>query len=203
MVQMREPIVGTREQQAFDFTKSLYASIGDWYKDVQVRAQAVVTLDGAFITILTAVLVGKGSDVSAIKANFAADTTVAVVTMGGMFILSGACAILALMPLGLRTQAIERKYKALKKGDESDPAPSVMWWSQFIQQQGREEFLDASAKMTASLHQRALASQIHELSERLRRKYQLVFAAFVFTGLGLLALVYAAASYFYHVPSVV
>jgi hypothetical protein len=70
------------------YTKAFYGNLLDWYKDVQSRAQLALTLDGAFVTILSGVVFSKSDDLeNAIKV-FGIDTWVFLVLTGVSFLLS-------------------------------------------------------------------------------------------------------------------
>lgn len=60
-------------------------------------------------------------------------------------------------------------------------------------------FINEAHQMTLALHEKALASQIHALSSRLGYKYRFVFGAFLCAALAILMLLYATASYLWHV----
>jgi hypothetical protein len=187
---------------ALDFTKHLYSNIIDWYKDVHSRAQQVLTLNGAFVSLLGAAILLKGADLSDVKGHFGWDTYVALAVMAVLFAGSGICAVAALMPLGLGRKRIGTTFEEfVRKDGNRNPAPSVMWWSQFIALQGRLKFVKRAARMTPTLHQEALASQIQILSKRLSYKYRFISAAFVLTAAALLALLWATVSYFANVPA--
>jgi hypothetical protein len=184
-----------QKDESFEYAKALYGNVIEWYKDVHDRAKQVVTLDGTFITILSGVIVLKGTDLKAVTDALGMDSIVALVVMAVAFVVSGTTALAALIPLWLQEEHIRKKYNELRGADGTIPAPSVMWYSQFIRQMDRAVFLDEARQMTKEYHAKALTSQAHTLSERLARKYRLVFTAFVAAGVAILALLYATGSY--------
>ena len=200
MSQASPPVVPVPEpsDEALEYAKALYTNVIEWYKDVHDRAKQVVTLDGTFITILSGVIVLKGTDLQAVTDALGTDTIVALVLMAAAFVVSGTAALAALIPLWLKEDHIVAKYNELRAADGTIPAPSVMWYSQFIRQLHRADFVGQSLRMTKELHAKALASQVHTLSIRLARKYRLVFTAFVAVGVAILALLYATGSYMIH-----
>jgi hypothetical protein len=186
------------EDESLEYARKLYANILDWYKDAHGRAQLILTVDGAFVTLLAGAVVGSRSDLHATVNAFGLETWIALTLMAVAFALSGGSALWALMPLRLRTKAVIQdfeKYEAEDKAKGLDPAPSVMWYSQFIVLQKREDFISNVARMGKAQEQVALASQIHVLSRGLRRKYRGVFLGYVSTGFALLMLLFAAADY--------
>lgn len=186
----------TPPDEAFEYAKALYQNVIEWYKDVHDRARSVVTLDGALVTILSSVIVLKRGDLVEVTKYFGLDTKVGLVIMALSFVLSLGFAMATLAPLWLSERKLRTVFGKLREEDgEPPPMPSVMWYSQFIRQMGRAEFVGLSRQMTTVLHSKALASQVHTLSTRLKNKYRLVFGAFFFAGTGILALLYSTASY--------
>jgi hypothetical protein len=188
----KEPVTGLA------YTKALYTNIIDWYKDVQTRAQLLLTLDGAFVTILSGVIFAKGTDLQAATENFGLETWMFLGALGLSFGFSGLFTILALMPLGLNENRIWERFEKTMQEDARagrTPPTSVMWYSQFVQRVGRDNFLRDSAKIGDREEQAALASQIFALSERLGRKYRWVFYGYVGAGAALLMLLLTVGSY--------
>jgi hypothetical protein len=180
------------------YTKDLYANVIEWYKDVHARAQLILTLDGAFVTLLSGAVVTKRVDLEAAAEAFGPETWIFLALMAVAFAASGACVILALMPRGLRWTNIRNKYRDFMQEDQEagrKPPTSVMWWHQFIKEMGRIDFMRNAAKVGDQEERNALASQIVALSERLRWKYRLVYAGFIATAVAVLSLLLATTFY--------
>jgi Family of unknown function (DUF5706) len=186
------------EDESLEYARSLYASIVDWYKDAHGRAQLLLTVDGAFITFLAGVVLANRSDLHITLDAFGPETWTFLGLMAVGFAISGGAALLALMPRRLGHGKIDQDYWANDKADRRmglHPAPSNMWYSEFIIKRGREEFIADVAAMDKTKERVALASQIYVLSKGLGRKYRGVFVGYVATGIALLMLLLATTDY--------
>jgi hypothetical protein len=56
--------------ESLEYVRKLYENQLKWYSDAEARAQAVLTLDGAFLAVLTGVLIAKSEDVEKVKVVF-------------------------------------------------------------------------------------------------------------------------------------
>jgi hypothetical protein len=198
VTQQAQQTPSTQQQESLEFARRLYESITSWYKETHGRAQIVLTVDGAFVTLLAGTIVGKPADMGATTSVFGPETWGALLLMALAFAVSGGCAIWALIPLRLSSKKIEDDFRALLETDRAkqrDPPSSVMWYSQFIVRVRSEDFIDWVSRIDLEDERNALAQEIHILSHRLTHKYQGVFAAYAATGVALLMLLIAAADY--------
>jgi hypothetical protein len=174
----------------------------EWYKDVQSRAQLALTLDGAFIAILSGAIVAKSSDLVVTLNSFGWDTWVLLTGMAASFVLSILFSMLALLPFGFRRNEIDANFLRFRREDDDarrDPPTSVMWYSGYIKRLERAPFLRYSERMGSREHRAALASQIFALAERLERKYRWVFLGYACAGAGVLTMLLAVGSYLLHI----
>jgi hypothetical protein len=181
-----------------EYARKLYASITGWYTDTHGRAQIILTVDGAFITLLAGVVVAKEADLRPTLSVFGVETWISLAVMALGFAISTASALSALIPLRLSPKRIRADYDELARSDEQhhrDPPSSVMWYSQFIIQMGQEDFISRVSRMSDDHERDALAQEVYLLSRRLRRKYRALFVAYLGTGVAVLALLFAASDY--------
>src|SRR6476660_210956 len=84
-----------------EYARKLYANILEWYKDVHSRAQVILTVDGAFITLLAGSVLGKSDEIAAATDEFGPETWALLALTAVAFGLSLIWAIRTLTPRSL------------------------------------------------------------------------------------------------------
>lgn len=181
------------------FAQRLYGNLGEWYKDVHGRAQLVLSLDGAFVTLLAGSIIGNRDEIESATDVFAWETWVLLGLMALSFAISLFYAIRTLTPRNLFKRRIDSAYLDLRGDETEPPPPEVMWWSQFIWRVGWDWFRTRVKTMTDAEERDALSSQIFALSEHLNDKYRFLHRAYIGAGLAVVFLLAASASFVFHV----
>jgi hypothetical protein len=114
------PPAQPKPNEPFEYTKALFADINGWYKDAHGRAQAILALDGTFVTILAGLVVLKGEDLTKLITGFERDTEVALIVMSACFTVSFAFALSALMPRDLwRAESLYKQQQQQQQQERS------------------------------------------------------------------------------------
>jgi hypothetical protein len=109
-------------ENAAEYTRRLYASTREWYTISETKAQLLLTVNGAFVTIFFGILFGKVGNLHAWAARFGPE---AWVFLG--------VAVVALASAGRRAAAGRRPGQAVRGGG-GVTAPA---WPRFVPAPGR------------------------------------------------------------------
>jgi hypothetical protein len=182
-----------------EYARKLYGNIGEWYKDVHTRAQLVLSLDGAFVTLLAGSILGNRDEIKSATDVFGWETWVLLALMALAFATSLFYAIQTLTPRSLFRRRIDAAYTDIRGDLTTPPPPEVMWWPQFIWRVGWDWFHTRVETMTGADERDALSSQIFALSDHLNDKYRFLHRAYIGAGLAVVLLLAASASFVFHV----
>jgi hypothetical protein len=94
---------------ALEYARRLYANVLDWYKLADTKAQLLLTIDGAFITIIAGAIFGNPEATSDRARQFGPETWVLLAVSALALLASVACAALCLWSrTGLGETSIRR-----------------------------------------------------------------------------------------------
>jgi hypothetical protein len=82
-----------------EYVRSLYANTRQWYTTAERKAQLLLTVNGAFVTIVFSTLFSRNNEVRAATANFGTDTRVFLGISAATLASAIACAGLSLWSL--------------------------------------------------------------------------------------------------------
>jgi hypothetical protein len=182
--------------QGAPFVTALYNDRLEWFRDVQTRAQVLLTVDGIFTGFLTGTLLGKANDVRAVVDHFGPETWAFLLLMGITLGLSLYYTVRALNPL-----KSARKIEAMMRGEKTKRPypPQFMWWFMFVSRLDRDSFVDQAVDASAETMARAMAYEVYDLSSHLETKFRRVRLAFRCTTIALAAFLATGGSYLYHI----
>jgi Family of unknown function (DUF5706) len=180
-----------------DFITALYHDRLEWFRDVQTRAQVLLTIDGIFTGFLTGTLLGKANDVRAVVDHFGPETWAFLLVMGLALGLSLLLTVAALNPRLSKRQVTAM----MRKKRSQNPYPAdVMWWFMLVSRLAdSDRYIDELVNAPADLKDRALAFEVYSLGKHLEFKFAKVRTAFRCTSIALIAFLATGGSYLYHV----
>jgi hypothetical protein len=185
-------------EEGLEYARRLYLNILDWYKIADSKGQLLLTLDGAFVTIMTGFVLGKPAEVHDKVQQFNPETWFLLIVAALAIALSIACAAACLWSRsGLGNGMIYRIINQLgvdPKRRETYTA-SVAWWFGMIALLDRRYISETIKRADQEFERDALVSQIIALSINVLRKHRWVNRGWVLTAISLGALVLMSATY--------
>jgi hypothetical protein len=175
----------------------MYASTRDWYTSAETKAQLLLAVNGAFITLLFGVLFSRLSNVRAGTDHFGVDTWaftgVSITALAGAIV----CAALSLWSLHGKG---EKEFTSLKI-DPSNPdsyRPEVLWYFGHVARLQSDAVAERLLRADRSFEAQVLTYHVIDLAWKVLRKYRWVNAGWILTALALIALAAAGTSFFIH-----
>jgi hypothetical protein len=160
---------------ALEYARRLYANVLDWYKLADTKAQLLLTIDGAFITIIAGAVFGNPEELSDRVRRFGPETWVLLAVSALALLLSVGCAALCLWS---RTGLGERSIRRLMRRElgvdperRSSYTPRVAWWFGMIAMLEPRHIAETIKGADAQFERDALVSQIVVLSRNVLKKH--------------------------------
>ncbi len=187
-----------RAAQPLAYIEAVYENVRAWYENADRKAQVVLALDGAFLSLIAGGAFSKASDVQGVVGFFGQETVVLLALMALSLVASILCAIACLFPR-LRaqrdpTQPLLEREAGRPHSEDALPA-EISWFFGHLAQLDAKRVTRALQQVDDSLAARAMASQVALLSQNVRLKHEWVDRAFLFAGSSLVFFLLAAASY--------
>jgi hypothetical protein len=183
-------------KEALEYIRKLYENILKWYDDAEKRAQAVLTVDGVFLSVITGVLIAKSDDVGNVKDVFGLETWAFLIVTAVGLILSIGAAVLVLQARPLTKKQVATELSGVNKEEAETYNAKVMWYFQLIAELKSPAFDKKTKSIDDSEFERAaLANQAFVLSRRLTHKFRLLFWSYTGTAVALAGLLAFATSY--------
>jgi hypothetical protein len=183
--------------EPLDYSRRLYESVIDWYKNADSKAQIILTLDGAFLTFITSSIFKSPDELSKITQRFTFYTWLFLVLM--CLCLVGSI-IIALMCLWSRVFISAKRDEVLLlekekiKGSERY-SPSLMLFFKTISWLDHDKFQAQLIGVDKEFEIKALASQSYLLSKRVYVKHLLSNAGFILAAASLMFFLAGGISY--------
>jgi hypothetical protein len=183
--------------EPLDYSRRLYESVIDWYKNADSKAQIILTLDGAFLTFITSSIFKSPDELSKITQRFTFYTWLFLVLM--CLCLVGSI-IIALMCLWSRVFISAKRDEVLLlekekiKGSERY-SPSLMLFFKTISWLDHDKFQAQLIGVDKEFEIKALASQSYLLSKRVYVKHLLINAGFILAAASLMFFLAGGISY--------
>jgi hypothetical protein len=160
---------------ALEYARRLYANVLDWYKLADTKAQLLLTIDGAFITIVAGAIFGDPEATSDQVRRFGPETWVLLAVSALALLASVVCAALCLWSrTGLGETSI-RQYMRRELGVDPDRRasypPGVAWWFGMIALLEPRHVAETLKGADAAFERDALIAQIVVLSRNVLRKH--------------------------------
>jgi len=172
--------------------RRLYEDKVNWYKDIAIRAQLMLTIDGVFASFISAAVLAKGRDLRTIIHTFGPETW-AILSLLALALVGGIVSVVASLSPGL--WHVRRDFNKLTQ-DGNRLVPGVLWWGGYVAQIPEEGFIKRCKTITPTEEAETLASQVARMSRQLTRKYTFLAIGSWLTAVSIIAFVGVALDYF-------
>jgi hypothetical protein len=197
--------LGSRKQRSdveltadmsLDYLRRLYDDVLGWYKIADSKAQLVLSLDGAFITIVSATIFVKPNEIVARKNAFNAWTWMFLGVSAAAIICSVVCALMC-----LHSRISTARIGRVVQDSGVDPQkvqsykPDIAWWFGFIAVLPREQIVGYLKTITSDLERSGRAGQVALLSVNVLHKHRWVNRGWLLSAISLIAILGSGISY--------
>jgi hypothetical protein len=177
------------------YIRRVYASTREWYSVAETKAQLLLTVNGAFVTILSGIIFGKLSDVAAAGARFGPETWLFLGIAVAALVSALVCAAGCLWSFHGNAKE-EFAYLGVNPDDPATYRPEVLWYFGHLAHLQLDAAVEALRTADRNFEAQTLSYNVVDLSAKVLRKHRLVNAGWALTALALIALVAAGASFF-------
>jgi len=188
---------GQVTSDAVDYSRRLFELVINWYNNADSKAQIILTLDGAFLTVLTSSILGNPDDAGKIIGRFGPDTWLFLILMClclvGSIVSALICLLSRIFLLPKRDSVLRRERARVETAETY--SPNVMLFFQSVSWLDHDKFQEQLKTVDKEFEVEALASQIHHLSKRVSTKHKAVNYGFVFAGATLVFFLAVGISY--------
>jgi hypothetical protein len=180
-----------------DYTRRLYANVLGWYESADRKAQLILTADGGFVTVLTALTLAKPAEVEHTLRAFGPETWLFFGVAAAAVVVAFASAALALWSRLLKQSEAESIFRrhGVRRGDATTYDPSVLWFFQLVQHLDEDALERRLHTLTPQEEIDALVDQIVALSRNVANKHRWVNVGFTATATALACLLVTSVSY--------
>lgn len=163
-----------------EYARRLYATVVDWYKSAEAKAQILLSLDGIFASfVVSSMLVGE-AEADELFGSFGWETWLLFGLM--LLALAGSivCCLLCVVSRVMSDDEVARRYGRWLDGVPPEPyPPEMLWFFQTLSRLDESRYADQVVDLSGEDEARALADQIVLLSRRVLRKHQWVNRGFL------------------------
>ncbi len=186
---------GEATEANVEYLRRVYASTRDWYTAAETKAQLLLAVNGAFVTVLFGVLFGRSSDVHASTGKFGIDTWIFTAISVAALVSAIVCAALSLWSLHGKADD-EFARLGVKPADPDSYRAEVLWYFGHIARLQPEAVTKRLLKVDRNSEIEILSYHVIDLAHRVLRKHRCVNLGWAFTALALIALAAAGTSFF-------
>jgi hypothetical protein len=168
-----------------------------WYESAERKAQLILTLDGIFVSFLTASLLSKPGDVRPIFERFGVETWFFFSSMLASLVLSILSAVLCLVSRLYSRRRLGAEYRRhnVNLREPATYKPEIMWFFQHVAGLRPEAVGRRLAEADEEFEREALATQIVPLARNVVAKHRLANLGFMFAGVVLVSFLGTGVSY--------
>jgi hypothetical protein len=182
---------------ALDYSRRLLERVIDWYKNADLKAQIILTINGAFLTFLTSSIFKNPEELIKVTQRFGALTWVFLILMCVCLVGS---IISALLCLFSRILLFSKRDEVLVQAKErinlpQNYEPELMLFFETISWLDHRKFQSQLLTIDREFEIKALASQSYLLSRRVYVKHWLINIGFVLSGGSLIFFLASGISY--------
>jgi len=177
-----------------EYARRVYDRVIDWYKVAESKAQLLLTVSGAFVTVAFGLLSGSIADLKRSLESAGAlpwlFLTVAVVALCGS-IAAAAATLLSQHGRHIRDDFAKL---GIDPQDEATYRPEAMWYFGHIAQLQWQGVQSTLRDADDALEVKVLTYNVHGLAKTVLRKHRLINAGWLLTTVTLLSLIAAGVS---------
>jgi hypothetical protein len=175
----------------------MYASTRNWYAAAETKAQLLLAVNGAFVTVLFGALFGQSSDVRTGTGAFGIDTWIFTGVSAMALVSAIVCAALSLWSVHGKSK---RQFARLGI-DPSDPTSyraEALWYFGDVARLRPDAVTESLLKADRPFEVQVLIYHVIDLANKVLRKHRWVNAGWILTALALIALAAAGISFVLH-----
>jgi hypothetical protein len=184
-------------EASVEYLRRMYASTRGWYTAAETKAQLLLAVNGAFVTLLFGILFSRPSDVQAVTVHFGVDTWAFISMSVAALVGAIVCATLSLWSLHGRAQK-DLTRLGVSPGDPDSYRPEALWYFGHVARLQPDAVTERLLKANSSFEAQALSYHAIDLARRVLRKHRWVNAGWILTAAALIALAAAGTSFFIH-----
>jgi hypothetical protein len=178
-----------------EYSRRVYDQAFSWYKTAESKAQLILTVNGAFVTIALSVLSGKSNGIGP---SYSAPGPETWAFLGvAIACLAGAICSATMCLLSRHNHNIESDFTRLrvKPGEKATYCPEALWYFGHLASLDFDHAVAALRGLGSGSEFLILTYNLVGLSRVVLRKHRLVNIGWLLTGVALLGLLGAAVSY--------
>jgi hypothetical protein len=177
------------------YIRRVYSSTREWYAVAETKAQLLLTVNGAFVTILFGTLFGRAGDVRAGVAHFGSETWAFLGIAVAALVSALVCAAGSLWSYHGRARGELAHLKVDPENPDTYRA-EVLWYFGHLARLKPKEVAEKLRRAGPEYEARALSYNVVDLAAKVLRKHRLVNLGWGLTALQLIALIAAGTSFF-------
>jgi hypothetical protein len=178
-----------------EYVRRVYGSTREWYMVAETKAQLLLAVNGAFVTIIFGVLFSKNGDIRSGAGHFGLETWIFLSVSVLALVSAIACAALCLWSLH-GNAAKELAHLGVDPGDPSSYRAEVLWYFGHLAHLQPDAAIEMLRRADRGFEMRALSYNAVDLASKVLRKHRWVNSGWALTALSLIALAAAGASFF-------
>ncbi len=178
-----------------EYLRLVYQSTRGWYTASETKAQVLLAVNGAFVTVLFGALFGRPGNLRVGSGRLGVDTWIFTSVSVVALVSAIVCAALCLWSLHGR---VGQEFTRLGV-DPANPAsyrPEVLWYFGHLALLQPDAAKDKLRDVDLGFEIETLSYHVIDLAHKVLRKHRWVNAGWAFTALALIALVAAETSFF-------
>ena len=186
------------QYSALSYVHSLFSNELDWYKNADLKAQVLLTLDAAFLSFIAGSVFVKADDLNNIIDNFGGETWAFVAGMVVSLLGSIYTALACMRSRLAESDDIRNHLEDIAQDAEFklQQKPETMWFFGHIAQlEDRKRFQKRIEEFSKNDEIAALSSSIFVISRNVLRKHEWVNRGFLLAAVTLTLFLAAAVSY--------
>jgi hypothetical protein len=185
------------EQAMREYLRDLGSDLRYWYQAAETKAQVVLSVNGLFVTFLTASALASKADVVQATAAFGAETWAFLAGMSLCMTLAILSAVACLASRGLGRRKLQRLLSdyAVDPDKADTYAPEMTVFFYFLSALKAAPFIERLRTADQDFIMRALSSDILDFAPYVVAKHRWVNQAFIMTGMTLGFFLCACVSY--------
>jgi hypothetical protein len=183
---------------ALAYSRRAFENVSDWYKNADAKAQVLLTLDGALVSLLAGSVFVKADDLREVLCRFGAETWAFSAGMVLALLGSVYAALTSIHPRLKDPRELMDHLDDIVRDDEGrlKQKPETTWFFGHIAHlKDRKRFQNRMREVTEADEVAALSSQIFLLSRNVLQKHLWVNRGFLLIAVALTLLLAAAVSY--------
>ena len=196
-------MLNDKKSPALDYSRRVFDSALEWYKNADSKAQIILTIDGAFLAFLTSSVFMEQDKLSKILSKFGLETWLLLALMCLALAASILSAIICLRSRIYSEEGLDEILRTANVDAEKSETyrPEHMFFFQFMSRLGERQLAEKLSAVDEKFEVEVLAHEIPILSKNVMEKHRWVNRGFALAGASLILFLGVAISYVARVNS--